>query len=309
MADEFDKIDNKRRARVQQTQLTDEDRQQMQQGAHLRPERPTASVPRPSEGQLLDALSKGNFEGLDLRGDFSQYPALNHLKDENGQVTARSLITPEAILKHEAHQAQARPYANDRQVNSAVNAKADQLSQSGINLKNANLSGTNLQNTIMHDRDYAINVDMSGANLSKANLSNSYMLYGKMDGANLQEANLQGANMVYGSMQNAKADKINMTGGNFQALNMDGSSLQQAKMNGAIMETASMEKTNLKGANFEGAKIGGARFQGANLEGANVQQALNHGSAHFTQSPPRPTVPPPVKAKTKKNWKDRALGK
>ena len=71
-----------------------------------------------------------------------------------------------------------------------------------LDLQNANLQGTNLQDA---DLQYA---DLQGANLQRANLQYADLQGANLQFANLQRANLQGANLQNADLQDARLEGV-----------------------------------------------------------------------------------------------------
>ncbi len=108
-----------------------------------------------------------------------------------------------------------------------------------INLRNADLSGINLQGS---DLSYA---DLRNADLSKANLSNCYF-----NEANLQEVNLSGANLQGAYFIKAYLIKANLTKANIKEAYLTGSFVTRANFSKADLSGTFLNGTHLSGANF-----------------------------------------------------------
>ncbi len=110
------------------------------------------------------------------------------------------------------------------------------------NLSGANLSGANL-----------LEVDLHWANLSKANLSGAILC-----GVDLFETNLSGADLREANLLEANLHKANLSG---------------ADLRGAKMYVANLVQANLSKANFTNCRIYGISVWDAQLEGT-IQQDL-----------------------------------
>ena len=71
-----------------------------------------------------------------------------------------------------------------------------------IDLYGADLTGANLHDTFLEGVDL-FGVDMTGAILTKAHLKNATLASAEMNGTNLQEANLTGADLTFASLENS----------------------------------------------------------------------------------------------------------
>ncbi len=99
-----------------------------------------------------------------------------------------------------------------------------------------------------------------GFNLFRADLSQQWLVDGRLPFANLRFANLEDANLEF----------ANLKSGNLRDVNLEDANLEFANLNGAGLGSA-----NLVGANLEGANLKGANLFAANLEGASLLNARN----------------------------------
>lgn len=106
------------------------------------------------------------------------------------------------------------------------------------------LNFVDLSNKAIHGIGFT-DVVLTGADMSRAGLSNAYFWYADLSGANLCGADL------------SKAD-------------LKGAVLTGANLQGADLTGANLEGADLRGANLNGANISGANFSGADLYGARV---------------------------------------
>ena len=88
----------------------------------------------------------------------------------------------------------------------------------------------------------------SGANLSRANLSDANLSGANLSGAYLRDANLSGANLSGAYLR--------------------GANLSDAYLSGAYLRGANLSRANLSDANLSGANLSGAYLRDANLSGA-----------------------------------------
>jgi hypothetical protein len=136
-------------------------------------------------------------------------------------------------------------------------------------------------------------VDLRGANLSKAWLQSIDFGLAILDdaclsNANLQGANLRGARMCYTNFRGALLDAANLEGAQLSAANLEQAQLQLAYLKGADLKSANCEgadfrattfdharllETNLKGANLRNASFEGTTLHCANLERADLVRA------------------------------------
>jgi uncharacterized protein YjbI with pentapeptide repeats len=154
----------------------------------------------------------------------------------------------------------------------------------GINLCGANLTGADLSkadlsdsNLIEVDLSYVnlSGVDFSGADLSEANFSGLILLNGKI---NFNKANLSGADLSESYLGEATFSKANLKGANFNLARLSRTdftkaNLTNAKFYDADLSEAILSKSNLSHADFELAILSGAILSGAILSGANFDSA------------------------------------
>lgn len=132
---------------------------------------------------------------------------------------------------------------------------------------NANLQGCDLSGSD-HGGGYCENgcLDVSGADLRKADLSGSNFM-----GASLERANLEGAKLVDALFPNCNLRDAKLRNADMSRVILDESNLAGADLRGA----------NLSGASLFGANLAGARLAGANLDGARLTGAtMPDGSIH-----------------------------
>lgn len=190
-----------------------------------------AGKKRPTERRLQRALQTGDFSDLDLRGDFSRYRSLAHLRNPDGTLTARDLVSPEAQKRHQMHmRGLDQPIQNpntpqglrQQQMRDHQIGKIDRMiQQRGINLSNTHLGGTNLSNTNLGSSQTHVN--LTGANLSQTNLRGANLSGQSLDRANLNKAQMQGANL-----SNVRMDQTDLKGANLRGANLNGVNMKTA---------------------------------------------------------------------------------
>jgi hypothetical protein len=109
----------------------------------------------------------------------------------------------------------------------------------------------------------ATSADLSGANLSCANLCGANLRGADLSGANLRGADLWGADLCGANLSGA-----NLCGADLWGANLSGANLCGANLWGANLRGAGLRYANLSGANLCGADLRGANLSGANLSGA-----------------------------------------
>jgi uncharacterized protein YjbI with pentapeptide repeats len=117
----------------------------------------------------------------------------------------------------------------------------------GPNLSKANLTGTWLNSSPL------LGADRSDAALSKANLSGPF----------LEDANLTGADL----------NLANLSGAGLQRSEMSGNDIAQADLSEASLEGANLSRADLYEADLSRADLSGANLSGASLINANLTNA------------------------------------
>jgi uncharacterized protein YjbI with pentapeptide repeats len=130
-------------------------------------------------------------------------------------------------------------------------------------------------------------IDLSGANLSYAELSNtsfSTVALGTCSnapGAYLWYAKLRGANLGSSYLRNAILSHAVLSGAFLGYSNLTGVTAIRANFNGAILSGANLNKADLTDANLSGANLAGTNFYNADLRGANLSDAYVTESTNF----------------------------
>jgi len=107
--------------------------------------------------------------------------------------------------------------------------------------------------------------DLTGADLSAANLEGA-----NLSGANLEGTALVGANLAY----------ANSTGANLEVANLIRADLRIAKLTYTNLESADLRGANLSGANLEGANLSGANLEGTALRNTSIIYMDNVGDSN-----------------------------
>jgi uncharacterized protein YjbI with pentapeptide repeats len=90
--------------------------------------------------------------------------------------------------------------------------------------------------------------NLSGANLSRADLS----------GANLYGANLSRADLSGATLSGATLSRANLSRANLYGANLSGADLSRANLYGANLSGADLSRADLSGANLSGADLSGS---------------------------------------------------
>jgi uncharacterized protein YjbI with pentapeptide repeats len=134
------------------------------------------------------------------------------------------------------------------------------------------LSGADLSEADL-GKAYLTGANLSGAVLSKANLIGAYLTSANLSEVNLIGAYLNGAVLILTELRGA-----NLSGAILIGTNLSKAILNEANLNGAFFRGAKLSKADLRKANLSGADLKGAYLNGANLSGADLNVAYLNGA-------------------------------
>ena len=116
--------------------------------------------------------------------------------------------------------------------------------------------------------------DLSGANLSGANLYEADLSRANLSGANLSGANLSSANLFRADLYGANLIGADLYRANLYGVNLIGADFSRANLSRANLSGTNLSRANLSGANLSGANLSGANFYEAVLSGADLSRAF-----------------------------------
>jgi uncharacterized protein YjbI with pentapeptide repeats len=156
--------------------------------------------------------------------------------------------------------------------------------------RNANLSGLELTRAQLPEIDlqgaYLRWADLQGANLKLANLSWADLQKANLSDATLQravlkEANLRKANLQWADLQEAQLQGANLfqshlmcanfRGASLRLANLEAADLDKAELSGVDLRVANLVEAQLRNADLKQGKLQGANLSKANLTGANLE--------------------------------------
>lgn len=135
-------------------------------------------------------------------------------------------------------------------------------------LRRANLSGANLSGAFIEAADLR-EANLSGANLSEADIHNTSLRGADLTRADLSRADLSGANF-----SGADLSRANLSGRDLRSAVLRGAILSKTELRGAILSGVDLTRTILKDADLREADLTAASLKDSNLEGANLGDAL-----------------------------------
>jgi len=132
----------------------------------------------------------------------------------------------------------------------------------GANLEKADLEGIRLHGKLMRSAD-----------LAHANLRNAQLVDADLRGANLSGAQLQGADLRRAHLEGAYLDGAQLQEANLEDVDARGAWLPGAHLENANLELAGLVFSCLAGAQLDSARLAGADLAGAVLTNADVRGA------------------------------------
>ncbi len=159
-----------------------------------------------------------------------------------------------------------------------------QLTGHSADLSGANLSGADLRSAHLYS-----------ANLYGANLRGAHLYSANLSGANLRSADLSGANLRSASLCTANLRSANLYGANLRTADLHSANLRSANLSGANLYDVNLRSANLRSANLSGANLSSVDLRGADLRGADLR-GVNLYGARYSQGTLFPDGFDPTKA-------------
>jgi uncharacterized protein YjbI with pentapeptide repeats len=152
-----------------------------------------------------------------------------------------------------------------------------EIDLSEANLIRANLSGANLS------RAYLFEADLTAANLARANLTRANLGGANLARADLNRAHLDQADLSEAYLFAANFDQADLSGVDLSQANLTRANLGGARLVRADLRQADLSQTDFTGANLSRAHLGAAYLFAANLGQANLSGA-DLGGAYLSQA-------------------------
>ncbi|MGD1704566.1 pentapeptide repeat-containing protein [Dapis sp. BLCC M229] len=193
-----------------------------------------------------------DLSGVDL-GQVTSTPASFTLILENTDLSGvrfRSAILSQASFKNSRFYGPGK----DNRLGTFDDSIAD---LSGANLTEANLMGAVLGPVVMR------RADLFRVTLSKAKMSNSI----------LTEANLSSAKLIETDLHRANLREASFTGADLGSADLSEANLYRAHLSKVKAEGATFQSSDLRESNWQGANLSGANFSRANLKKADLSLA------------------------------------
>ena len=161
------------------------------------------------------------------------------------------------------------------------------INLSGADLSEADLNGADFSKANLSGANLGeaclTGANLTGANLSKADLSEAGLIYAVLVEANLHLAHLNGADLSNADLSEADLSRAGLCGANFTWAKLGNADLSKADLSEAIFfwsnfSEANLREANLSEADFNQANFSAADLSHANLSGADLSQANLKGA-------------------------------
>ncbi|BAZ51187.1 pentapeptide repeat-containing protein [Nostoc sp. NIES-4103] len=151
--------------------------------------------------------------------------------------------------------------------NTDTEQENQRLDLHNIDIRGADLSKANLQGAFLNE------AKLQRADLTQAELQEAFVWQVNLQEANLSQANLQGVYLWKAELQGADLSEVNLQDAGFSNDNLQGVYLWKANLQGAKLWKVNLQGADLSQANLQWADLRGANLQGSDLRGANLQGA------------------------------------
>jgi uncharacterized protein YjbI with pentapeptide repeats len=126
-------------------------------------------------------------------------------------------------------------------------------------------------------------IDLSGANLSGAELGGTLFFHADLSGAELGGTILLHADLSYANLENADLSYARMDNADLIGAGLGNAILTSAFLNSATLARAGLGNAILKDTQLENANLTDAVLDGANLDGTDLKGAILIGDGDLTQ--------------------------
>ena len=121
-------------------------------------------------------------------------------------------------------------------------------------------------------------VDLSDADLCRADLHRAYLTWANLRGADLSDANLGRADLRRANLCRANLRGVDLSGASLGDADLSGADLGRANLRGTDLRGTDLSDVNLSDADLSGADLGRATLSDADLCGADLHKTDLHGA-------------------------------
>lgn len=150
------------------------------------------------------------------------------------------------------------------------------LLEEGIPLENQILSSVDLSSANLRKAQFPRS-DLTGAILWSTDLTGAFLMRANLTGANLKGADLTGANLMIANLTDADLTSADLTDADLTNANLSNAKLWTAELTDANLLRADLTGARLRGANLTNADLTNANLTGVNLRDANLTGANFEG--------------------------------
>jgi uncharacterized protein YjbI with pentapeptide repeats len=165
----------------------------------------------------------------------------------------------------------------------------------GWNLADSDMTGSDFKDPLENDRPDVrgrisrATLDLSDADLTRANLSNLIAFDANLSRATLRNANLGGILLADADLQNAYISSANLTRSSLSRANLANADFSNSNLSGAHLDYCDLKSANLLGAYLEGAGLSGADLTDALILESDVKNVRYSAATKW----PKDFKPPP----------------
>ncbi|CBN59392.1 MULTISPECIES: pentapeptide repeat-containing protein [Kamptonema] len=116
--------------------------------------------------------------------------------------------------------------------------------------------------------------NLSGIDLSGANLPGICFDCSNLSGANLSGANLSGASLIDSNLHEVNLESANLSGADLSLIWSHHANWRRVYLDGANLQNAYLKSVDLEGATFRGAQLNRITFSECNMRNINLEGAI-----------------------------------
>jgi uncharacterized protein YjbI with pentapeptide repeats len=147
----------------------------------------------------------------------------------------------------------------------------------GVDLSGADLSDANLVRADLGDANLneanLVRADLSGSNLSGTDLTDADLSGTNLSNADLSGTDLSDANLVRADLSDANLNEANLVRADLSGSNLSDADLTDADLSGTNLSNADLSGTDLSNADLSDANLTGADLSDADLRGVDLSGA------------------------------------
>ncbi len=240
-----------------------------------------------SRSVLEDAtLNRANLRNTSLRGANLTRAGLNRVQLQSADLRRavlrgamlsdadlRSANLTQADLRRTTLTGATVARANFSRANLLENVNAHGITGESVEFTLAQMSGAQLSRAQLAKSNFFL-ADLRDAFLWRAALPGASFILADLAGANFTQANLTGADLSQASARGAVFDRARLGGAKLVCAQLYEALLTEADLTGADLQSAQLRGATLRGARLVRAQFGDASLEDADLRGADLSEAV-----------------------------------